>query len=273
MSQRTYFLGANSAQGFYSCYDSFCPPEDGNFLWVIKGGPGCGKSSFMRKLGQNAEGKGYCVEYVVCSGDPDSLDGIYIPDLKLGYVDGTAPHVQEPAYPAVRGAYLNLGEFYDTDALAEKADAIIAVQKQYRGYYREAYRLLAEESEPEKYRFTAAGRPMRLLSAITCNGIVNLAASDNCVKVSPDELMQLINSHCEGILYLHPLWPDIPQGLEYGGVLYLSTLPIPSCREAVTFLAGAKELHDRLEAIYNPHVNFDGVYRLAREHMDKIIEK
>ena len=32
-------------------------------------------------------------------------------------------------------------------------------------------------------------------------------------------------------------------------------------------LAEAKRLHDDLEAVYNPHVNFDGVYALAKEHI------
>ena len=40
-----------------------------------------------------AEKKGLEVEYILCSGDPDSLDGVYIPALRLGYADGTAPHL------------------------------------------------------------------------------------------------------------------------------------------------------------------------------------
>ena len=75
----TYFLGANSAQGFYSLYGGF-PPRSG-FLHIIKGGPGTGKSGFMRAIGSEAERRGMDVEYVLCSGDPDSLDGVYIPAL------------------------------------------------------------------------------------------------------------------------------------------------------------------------------------------------
>ena len=47
MAVTRYFLGGNTAFGFASFYGQFCRgPED--FLWVIKGGPGCGKSSFMK---------------------------------------------------------------------------------------------------------------------------------------------------------------------------------------------------------------------------------
>ena len=37
-----FFLGANSKSGFYSLYDNFTDPAAGDFLWVLKGGPGCG---------------------------------------------------------------------------------------------------------------------------------------------------------------------------------------------------------------------------------------
>ena len=35
--------------------------------------------------------------------------------------------------------------------------------------------------------------------------------------------------------------------------------------EAVTSLAQAKAMHDDLEAIYNPHVDFDLVQRMAQD--------
>ena len=105
-----FFLGANSGNGFYSLYDNFCR-GDGDFLHLIKGGPGGGKSGFMRRIGAAAEDKGYDVEYILCSGDPDSLDGVYIPDLKVGYADATAPHIMEPTRFSFDSDYVNLGEF------------------------------------------------------------------------------------------------------------------------------------------------------------------
>ena len=90
MAVTQYFLGGNTVRGFVSFYSGFCRgPED--FLWVIKGGPGCGKSSFMKTIGRAAEEKGLDVEYVLCSGDPESVDGVYFPALHTGYADGTAP--------------------------------------------------------------------------------------------------------------------------------------------------------------------------------------
>ena len=39
-----------------------------------------------------AERAGHDVEYILCSGDPDSLDAVVFPALNTAIVDGTAPH-------------------------------------------------------------------------------------------------------------------------------------------------------------------------------------
>ena len=92
MAIKHYFLGANGPKGFVSLYREFCSPDSGNFLWVIKGGPGCGKSTLMKRVAAAAEERGLQVEYIRCSGDPDSLDAILLPEKKTAIVDGTAPH-------------------------------------------------------------------------------------------------------------------------------------------------------------------------------------
>ncbi len=92
----SYYLGANSYEGFYSLYDEFLFSDAIKRLYIIKGGAGCGKSSFMRKIAGNAEENGLKTELIICSGDTDSLDGVFIPELKLAYVDGTAPHAAVP---------------------------------------------------------------------------------------------------------------------------------------------------------------------------------
>ena len=88
------FLGANSGGGFYSLYDQLLNARLDDLL-IIKGGPGCGKSSFMRRVAERGAERDYKIIYVNCSGDPDSLDGVLIPELRIGLVDGTSPHVSE----------------------------------------------------------------------------------------------------------------------------------------------------------------------------------
>ncbi len=67
-----YFLGANSPTGFYSLYDQLLPPEQASAIYILKGGPGCGKSTLMRRVAALAQEAGEPVECILCSGDPDS---------------------------------------------------------------------------------------------------------------------------------------------------------------------------------------------------------
>ena len=138
----TYFLGANSKDGFSSLYSGFpANPED--FLHIIKGGPGTGKSGFMRKIGKAAEARGYDVQYVLCSGDPDSLDGVYIPALHSAWVDGTAPHVTEPAAFGADADYVNLGKFFRGPFSGEEQAEIARLNRSYKALYSRAYGYLA----------------------------------------------------------------------------------------------------------------------------------
>jgi len=137
----TYFLGANSYKGFYSLYGNFCAGR-GDMLHIIKGGPGTGKSSFMRAIAAAAEDRGLYVERLLCSGDPDSLDGIYIPALRQGWVDGTAPHVTEPGIFGVEADYVNLTQFCRLPMEQDRAERIRKLDSQYRALYRQAYKAL-----------------------------------------------------------------------------------------------------------------------------------
>lgn len=87
-----YFLGTNSAKGFVSLYHELIDESKAAAFYILKGGAGCGKSTLMRKVAEKMEAHGLSVEYVLCSGDPDSLDAILIPEKAVAIMDGTAPH-------------------------------------------------------------------------------------------------------------------------------------------------------------------------------------
>lgn len=121
-----FFLGANSGRGFQSLFPQFCAPEQYHDLLVLKGGPGAGKSTMMKTIGAAMEEEeGEAVEYLYCSGDPTSLDGVHFPRLRTAIVDGTAPHVVEPRYPAAVERYVDLGVCYDVAAAKAHREEII----------------------------------------------------------------------------------------------------------------------------------------------------
>ena len=46
----SFFLGANSAGGFVSLYDTWIDQKNTQAFYVIKGGAGCGKSTLMKTV-------------------------------------------------------------------------------------------------------------------------------------------------------------------------------------------------------------------------------
>ena len=96
-----FFAGANSGEGFQNLFPRLVDLEHTYDFMILKGGPGVGKNTFMREIGRTMEQAGANVEYLWCSGDPDSLDGVLLPDIGCGVVDGTSPHAAAPlGHPA-----------------------------------------------------------------------------------------------------------------------------------------------------------------------------
>ena len=123
--------------------------EDTFDLMVLKGGPGVGKNTFMREIGRAMEAAGTPVEYLWCSGDPDSLDGVVVPEIRCAVVDGTAPHVIEPKYPAAVDRYVDLGRFYDLTAAKAAAEEVRARTREYQAAYARAYHCLRAARQVE----------------------------------------------------------------------------------------------------------------------------
>lgn len=138
MDTVSFFLGANSYCGFFSLYDDFVFRSSIKRLYVIKGGPGGGKSGFMRRISEAARSHGTEIHHILCSADPASLDGIYLPQLNTMFVDGTAPHVIEPRFVGEVGFYIDLSQFCRIGA-----DGLQPLTAEYKGHYARAYSWLS----------------------------------------------------------------------------------------------------------------------------------
>lgn len=345
-----FFLGACCAKGFVSHYDSLL--NEAKCLNVIKGGPGCGKSTFMRAVGKAAEERGLEVSYILCSSDPDSLDGVFLPELSLAYVDGTAPHVLEPKLCGGSMNYLNFGEFYDREAMRPNEAEILEAQKQNRAQYPYVTACLgaaaklteaighatAQSSYQEE--ISAIGeclalstlKPVgdqgkvskRFLSAVTPKGLHFCAKTPAslCQRVyvlrdhyylAPQLLENLLHRATElGHSCIACYCPLLPDGapshllLPEQGVAFVSesrlfpydessfcridldsTLP-PSARkeldfytktisallfQAVSHLRQAKRLHDRMELLCRPFVDFDALNAMTERTLNELFGK
>lgn len=135
-----YFPGANTPQGFVSRYDQIASAE-ANKVIILKGGPGVGKSTFLKGIARDLLERGYDVEYHHCSADNNSIDAIYIPAADAALMDGTAPHVVDPKCPGAVDEIINLGAYWNEAALRAPAhrEAIIRLTRGYKFRFQRAY--------------------------------------------------------------------------------------------------------------------------------------
>ena len=157
--RNTHFAAVNSGKGFKSYFFEVFGNERIKKRYIIKGGPGTGKSSFMRRVAVFAEERGREVEYFRCSSDPDSLDGIII-DGSIAVLDGTAPHVYEPSMVGVTDEIVNLGEFWNTDRLYERYNDISELSAQRSAAYFKVYRFLSAMSDINEINDSLAVRAL-----------------------------------------------------------------------------------------------------------------
>lgn len=135
------FPGNNTPDGFFSYYD-YMVPKDANRVFVIKGGPGVGKSTFMTAIARDMVDRGYDVEIHHCSSDNGSVDGVVFPEIGIGILDGTWPHVVDPKVPGAVDEIVWLGEFWDEESVRASKEEILQAQKGAESVFRRAYRFL-----------------------------------------------------------------------------------------------------------------------------------
>ncbi len=340
--ETVFFLGSCSCEGFVSHYDSLF--QEVKTLNIIKGGSGCGKSTFMRSIGRAAQDRGMDVGYILCSSDPDSLDGVLIPRLSLAYVDGTAPHVLEPLVCAGSANYINFGSFYDREGILANEEELFSLRNKNQTQYALAHSCLGavgalirgiqSQTDSPNYEeelkaianclcLSALPPKMgkgklsrRFLSAVTPLGlrICHQSPKILCPKVYAlqdryflaPRLLAYVQEKAlaqgyDCIAGYSPLQAKgapayllIPEAgaafvshsklLPYEGDSFCSidldsTVPAPLkqdlqyteplCRElllaTVKHLLKAKELHDRMEALCKPFVDFSQITALTRE--------
>lgn len=143
---RHLFPGSNTREGFFSYFSyvwrTLTHPEPRR-VWILKGGPGTGKSVFMRGLGEAMAAQGHVVEWHHCAADPDSVDGVVFPRLGAAIVDGTAPHALNPSLPGAVDEIVDLGIYWNPEPLRAARSRIETINIRYKELYAAAYRYLA----------------------------------------------------------------------------------------------------------------------------------
>lgn len=353
-----YYAGGNTARGFHSLYESSL--QDVNKLFILKGGPGTGKSTMMKRIGNAFTEQGFDVEYLHCPSDNGAIDGVKIPAIKAGIINGTAPNVIEPKAPGAVEEYVNLGLAWDSSKLAPQKERIIGLSNKINATFQKAYSTFSEalrvHDEWEKIyienmdfekanQFTSQlieelfGQQRgskdalvrhRFLGAATPNGAVDFV--QNLTGETPNRyfikgrpgsgkstLLKKLVAHAEArgfeVEVYHcgfdPNGLDMVIVRELGFSIFDSTAPheyFPSregdeiidmyehlitpgtdekyrdeiaeisgrykekMKQAIGFLAEAKALHDDLEAIYVPAMDFEKLDQITQEIKDKLLQ-
>jgi len=139
--EKYFFAGGNTPYGFVNFFSDISTKDDDK-LYILKGGPGTGKSNLMKNISKAAVLDGYDVENILCSSDPDSFDGIRIPELGKIIIDGTLPHSMDMIFPGIRDRIINLADFLNEDPLKKDSDTILDLSSQKASLYSRAYNYL-----------------------------------------------------------------------------------------------------------------------------------
>ena len=128
---RKRFFGASTPDGSVNYINNLT--EGIKTRYFIKGRPGTGKSTFMKKLAKKAQDYGYTHQIYYCSFDKNSLDMVVIPELSMCVFDSTAPHELFPEYDSdkVLDFYKEAG-LSGTDERLEKEFAEIKQRYSFR---------------------------------------------------------------------------------------------------------------------------------------------
>lgn len=120
---RWVFASSYTQQGFHS----FIPDLVAGLsrVFILKGPPGSGKSTFIRMLGEQMIEQGYGVEFWISALDPATPDGVCIPQLDTAIINGSLPQPIAPKYPGARDIIINLDEFWDINIVSEQCRQII----------------------------------------------------------------------------------------------------------------------------------------------------
>ncbi len=136
-----FFLGVNTPQGFVSRFDHLTDSNEGWRTLIIKGGPGSGKSTMMKKIAAGFSDEP--LELAHCSSDAESIDALICPGRRFAVADGTSPHILEPKYPGAAESIVDLSSCWNEDALYSCREDIISLSDSISGCHEHSCRYLA----------------------------------------------------------------------------------------------------------------------------------
>lgn len=228
---RHIYPGNNTPLGFFSYYDYILSQEAAGKIYCIKGGPGTGKSTFMRKIADEFSAQGESIDFLICSSDPDSLDGILLKERRIALIDATSPHTVDPINPGAVDTIIHLGEYWNEEGIRQNKNAVIATGNKIRKYFGQGYNYLAAagniyENIANIYEEAAEKAEIYKMAARIVNkelGSYEISLSTGEIKkafasaVTPDGIINHIRSLVKGYKRIYVI--SAPVGFSSGKIL------------------------------------------------------
>ena len=89
------FFGAATVDGSFDYIQNLTQTLSRRYF--LKGRPGTGKSTFLKKIAAQARKRGYDTEAYRCALDPNSFDMVVVRELDFCIFDSTSPHEYFPS--------------------------------------------------------------------------------------------------------------------------------------------------------------------------------
>lgn len=131
-TQIQYFLASNTPQGFHSLFHQLLPSKEAQAIYLLQGGVGETTSSLLRQIDNESQARGQNTQQILCTANPNQLDALLIPSLKIALVDASAPHNLEPNYIGLIEHYVDLSPCYLTEKLEHLKSDIFSASQAYK---------------------------------------------------------------------------------------------------------------------------------------------
>lgn len=213
----SFFLGANNKLKYCSLFDEIYNPYEIGSNIILKGGPGTGKSTLMKKIAKKLDDKGCFNERGFCTADPNSLDAVVSSEIGFSVFDGTSPHTIEPTLPGVTEHIVDLGMAWNRTILKEHINEIGELTK-------------ANKAQHKKVAdFMRAASHIETQSVLVCSGFIDNEKVQRYVKRLSSRLLPQKKGSGKGRLkkrFLSGITPD--------GVVLFHETPVALSEKIVT---------------------------------------
>lgn len=123
---RHYFAEGITTRGYISLLPNMMPSWQR--VYVLLGGPGTGKSTFIKVIGFELLERGYGIDFLRSVRDPDSMAGFFMPQLEMAMLDAMKISPLRWRAPGAVEKFIDFNNFCDQPKLEKQRAQILKIE-------------------------------------------------------------------------------------------------------------------------------------------------